>query len=827
MKRKSFNEGWMVSAGGSGLMEMFMPGSAKAQPVDLPHDAMIHEKPAADAKSGAQTGFYPGGEYVYTRKFQAPAEWADQTVLLEFEGVYETAKVYLNGNFVASSLYGYGGFTAELDAYLRYGQENEIKVIANNPAPNSRWYSGSGIYRNVNLLIGNKVHIEKDGIRITTKEIAADYAVAEVETKVKNLTRGRHFMKLDVNWLDAADGSCAAQDTVVFTVFAQGEETLRQNIRIEKARLWSCEEPNLYDVQVILSEDGEVLDTETIRTGLRMLSLDGKTGLRINGQETKQRGTCIHHDNGILGAATFAAAERKRAKEIKDAGFNAIRSAHHPMSPEMLAACDEYGLLVMDELADMWNEEKNQNDFSNYFDRCWEEETEKIVAKDYNHPCVILYSSGNEILDLGRESGGHWNRKICNRFHELDATRYTTTAVNGLITAAVSGKIQQIIVSMLTEKGIDPASLAGGGDSAESGIGAANMMMQMTNEDGFCQHPLMTECLEEAAQAADIAGYNYLTGRHAMEALLHPNKPVLGTETYPADIIRLWKLVEENGNVLGDYTWTGYDYLGEAGCGIFYYDGKQNFSSNYPDRIAYIGDINILGYRRPISYLREIVFGLRKAPYIGVVRMNRYGMQHSQTAWMFKDNVSSWTWPGYEGKETEVDVYSPDEEVELLLNGASLGKKPCGRDHGYTASWTVTYAPGELVAVGYQNGKETGHYSLTTAGEEVVLQAKADRTEIAADKDEIAFVTLTLTDRKGTDNLFAKKKVRATVEGAGILQAFGSAEPQPTRSYDDSEWETYDGQVMAAIRSIGEPGEIRVHFEAEGCESVTVSIACR
>lgn len=827
MKKICWNDGWEVSSGGTSLLEAFMPGSSKKQRVTLPHDAMIHEKPRPDAVSGAQTGFYPGGEYVYTKKFFAPAEWEKEAVIVEFEGVYAMARVYLNGDFVVSNLYGYGGFDAVLDSVIRYGEENEIKVVANNPEPNSRWYSGSGIYRNVNLVLGGPVHIEKDGVRITTKETAESCAVAEVETRVANLTRSRHQMKLRTVWIEKESRRQAAEDTVVFTIFPEGRETLRQNIFIPNAKLWDCEHPNLYEVQLELTEGDEIADEERIQTGLRVLALDGARGLRINGAAVKQRGTCIHHDNGILGAATFAAAEKKRAREIKEAGFNAIRSAHHPMSPEMLEACDEYGLLVMDELSDMWNEGKNRNDFSNFFDRCWEEETEKMVKKDYNHPCVILYSSGNEILDLGRATGGHLNRMICNKLHELDSTRYTTTAVNGLIASAVSGKIQGIVTDLLAEKGIDPSAAEDGTDDAESGIGAANMMMQLTNEDAFCTHPLMSEVLEEAAQASDIAGYNYLTGRHEMEKELHPNKPVLGTETYPADIVRLWRIVEENDHVLGDYTWTGYDYLGEAGCGIFYYDGKKNFSSNYPDRLAYIGDINILGYRRPISYLREIVFGLRKEPYIGVIRMNRYGLQKSQTAWMFKDNVSSWTWPGFEGKETEVDIYSPDEETELLLNGTSLGRKPCGRDYGFTATWKVTYVPGELVAVGYRNGRETGRYTLRTAGQEILLNASADRSQIHADGEDLSFVTVRLTDSEGNENLFAKKKVSVRIEGPATLQGYGSADPQPVQSYEDSCWETYDGEVMAAIRSTKDAGKILIHFEADGCEEAVAVLESR
>ncbi len=829
MQKISFNNGWELDKGGNSLMARLAGGGVPNEPVQLPHDAMIHETPVAEADSGAQTGFYPGGEYTYVKTFSAPAEWTGKEILLYFGGVYQTARVYVNGDFAAVSLHGYGGFTARIDKYLNFGADNEVKVIANNPTPNSRWYSGSGIYRGVDLLIGGDVMIEKDGVRITTKEADPALSVVEVETRVRNRTHGLHAMTLKTTITDAQTGAKAAEDTVVFSIYAEETEILRQNIAVPDAKLWDCENPNLYDVKVELCEGEEKADEDCVRTGIRVLSLDGVRGLRLNGVPVKQRGTCIHHDNGIIGAATFAAAEEKRAREIREAGFNAIRSAHHPMSIEMLNACDKYGILVMDELSDMWYEQKNRNDFSTYFDLCWEEEVEKIVAKDYNHPCVILYSSGNEILDLGRRTGGRLNRRICNKFHALDNTRFTTTAVNGLIAASVSGVMPMIIGDILQKRGIDPSVLMGGGgtETAESGVGAANMMMGLMNDDDFCAHPLMTKALEEAAQASDIAGFNYLTGRHVAEGTLHPNKPILGTETYPDDIVRLWRIVEENAHVLGDYTWTGYDYLGEAGCGIFYYDGTVNFSSHFPDRLAYIGDINLIGYRRPISYLREIVFGIRKEPYIGVIRMDRYGQQGSKTAWMFKDNVSSWTWDGYEGKQTEVDIYSPDEEVELFLNGKSLGRKACGKENGFTATYEVTYEPGELTAVGYHDGAETGRYILKTAGEEVILNACADRTEIAACASDLAFVTVKLTDAAGTENLWAKKTVKVTVEGPGVLQGYGSGEPQPTRSYDDTEWETYDGEVMAAIRSNGEAGTITVRFTAEGCEDAVVEITAK
>lgn len=826
MIRQNLNRHWKLTKGGSSLMAMMTGGAGQDVYVDLPHDAMIHETPAKDAVSGAQTGFYPGGEYTYTKQLSVPADWAGKDVFIEFEGVYQTAMVFVNGNFAASNLHGYGEFIVQADKYLNFGAENEIKVIANNPAPNSRWYSGSGIYRNVNLMVGGVVHIVPNGVKFTTKELCGSDALVEIETTLVNI--GREKKTVHVKAEMAFAGESAKSDCVEITIWPGESETVRSNMLIENARTWDCEQPDLYDVKVEILENGSVLDAEEFRTGVRVISLDAQRGFRLNGKEVKMAGTCIHHDNGVIGAATYAAAEEKRAREMRAAGFNAIRSAHHPMSRAMLSACDKYGLLVMDELSDMWNEHKNVNDFSVNFDANWEKEAERMVAKDYNHPCVVLYSIGNEILDLGRETGGRLSRRIANKFHALDAGRFTTAGINGLIAAAMWGYVQPIMMDLLKARGIDPAALQGGASTAESGVGAMNMMMSLMNDDLFACHPLMTKALEEAGQALDVAGYNYLTGRHEMEAQLHPNKPIVGSETYPDDIVRLWRIVEDNHHVLGDFTWTGYDYLGEAGCGIFYYDGTVNFSSHYPDRIAYIGDIDIIGNRRPISYLREVVFGARKAPYIGVIRMDRYGKQGSKTAWMFKDNIASWTWPGFEGKETEVDIYSADPEVELFINGVSQGRKPAGRENGFTATYKVVYQPGEIKAVGYDAaGAQTGEFMLQTAGEQVVLKAAADKAEMAAGGQDLSFVTVRLADAQGVANRFARKKVKVAVEGAGMLQGFGSAEPQPLASYDDCEWETYDGEVMAVVRSADEAGSVTVRFSAEGCEDAVVEIAVR
>lgn len=826
MLRKKWNQSWKVTKTGiSSLAAMFSGGSQEAQEVHLPHDAMIHETRCEDTPNGAQTGFYPGGQYVYTKTLEVPKAWEEKTAIVEFEGVYQTAMVYINGDFAGKNLHGYSNFYVTLDPYLKYGEQNEIKVIADNTAePNSRWYCGSGIYRNVNLLLGGRVHIPADGVRIRTVCATEESAIVEVETKLKNRAKRREAVSVEVTL--SKEEKAVARECVNVTVFPEEEDLIRASLCIMNPKLWDCDDPELYHCSIVIRNGNEVLDEYEEHVGIRTVFVDAGHGLRINGKTVKLRGTCIHHDNGIIGAATFEKAEERRCRQMKEAGFNSIRSAHHPMSRAMLDACDRIGMLVMDELSDVWTLHKNRHDFALYFEECWEQEVERMVAKDYNHPSVVLYSTGNEIPEFGTPAGARMNRKICNRIHELDATRYTTAGINGMMALFFGGGIEGVMKDIFTSQAQKRAEMADASDDQE-GVNAMNGLMGIMEGEGadlFARHPLLTKAIEENEMALDVIGLNYLTGRHMLEKEIHPNKTIVGTETYPADIVRLWDLVKKNPHVLGDFTWTGYDYLGEAGCGIFHYDGNVNFSSVYPERTAYIGDIDLIGYRRPISYFREIVYGLRKQPYLAVERVDRYGQKVSKTTWMFKDNVASWTWPGYEGKPAVADIYADAEEVELFINGRSLGKKPAGEACGFIATYELAYEPGELLAVSYENGYETGRFSLETAMEVVQLKVEADRTVLKADGEDLSFLTVKLIDEEGRENLFASKEISVSVEGAGSLQGFGSANPSSSESYDAATCKTYDGYAMAVVRAGEQGGKAVVKFSAEGCQSCIVEL---
>ena len=829
MIRRKWNDNWVMTKADESPLMAAMGGASEQNVLTLPHDAMIHEKRRKDTKNGHQTGFYPGGCYTYTKTFDAPLEWQNKDIYIEFEGVYEHAKVYINGSYAGGHPYGYTEFSMCANDYLNYGGQNMIQVIANNSSEeNSRWYSGSGIYRNINLHVGAPIHIALNGIRISTPEIDTTIAVANIEIELANISSVHKRIMVEVAIKDQ-DGKQVGFNTMPVTMFARTGEELCMRIGVEHPKLWSVESPNLYTVLVTVKEDDQVIDRGTEKFGFRSLSLTAQKGLRINGETVNLRGACIHHDNGILGAATYERAEERRVQILKRAGFNCVRSSHHPISRAFLEACDREGMLVLDELFDCWTKAKNNNDYSVSMPDYWETDAKQMVAKDYNHPCVIMYISGNEIQEAATPKGAQMCRAIMRKLHELDKTRYVTTAINGLLACMnrigdiicdITGMTMEQMMAMQSQQPEEPSGEQSGVDQANGNTD----LMKGPMADAFAANHIVTEMLEEFADVTDLTGYNYLTARHEMEHTLNPNRIVLGTETLPSDLVRLWKIVRENAHVIGDMTWTGWDYLGEAGSGCIYYDGRQGFMSNWPISVAGMGDIDILGNRRPISYFREIVFGLRKEPYIAVERLEHYGEKPTHSAWPWKDELESWTWKGYEGKPCVVNVYSDAETVELFLNGVSFGKKTAGEEADFYASFELAYEPGTLTAVNYRNGNEAERWNLISASDEVKLCVEADRSSIMADGNDLVYIMISLQDDKGIKNLQIKKKIEVSVSGEGTLLGVGNADPGTENHYDNPIWDTYDGYLLAVVRATNTPGMITVIATSEGMDSQKIEI---
>ena len=807
MKRIDVSHGWRLSRPG-GLFDGFGDGPT-AQTVDLPHDAMIHEKRSPDSANGPDSAWYDGGTYIYEKSLPVPAEWRDRTVLLEFEAVAQNAMVFVDGQYAGKRPYAYSGFKLPIGHLLRYGGESTIRVLAKTGMQQtSRWYSGTGILRPVRLWVGGETHLLPDGLRFTTECCSEKEALVTCSAAVGHTSQGRSACRIQFTLRDA-DGNVAAREDQPLTLF--GRETARPSVRfhIPKPRLWNTDTPHLYTLTAVLTEDGVVLDEDSVQTGIRTITVDPVHGFRLNGRSLKLRGGCIHHDNGILGGVSLFEAEKRRVERMKAAGFNAIRSAHNPASRALLEACDQAGMLVMDELFDVWNESKRDHDYSLFFAEWWEKDMESIVEKDYNHPSVILYTLGNEIPETGTAAGAAQNRAMLGKFRTLDPTRPIANCINGMF--SVMPHMRTILAEVL------------GNEIAELPTDINELMSMFdANIDEIMRHPIVAEATEETFAGLDVCGYNYMASRYALDAELYPNRVILGSETNPDKIGYNWPVIQSLPHVIGDFCWTGWDYIGEAGVGKNDYDMTHAMYGPWPWFLAYCGDFDICGNRRPQSYYREIVFGLRAAPYIAVERPDRHGIPKCTTNWTWPDVIESWTWHGQDGKPTTVEVYSDSEDVELLLNGTSIGRKLVGEVMPFKALFDVTYTPGTLTAVGYRDGAETGRMSLSTAGVPAAVALKAEREAAPADGTPV-YVDVVVVDAEGNPVPCAVADVTLELEGDGVLLGFGSANPATTETFDGNTHSTFDGRALSVLAA-GKPGTVVLRAYADKLDAGEVTV---
>lgn len=785
MSRVLFNDGWTVGPFVSPFDEL-SGGASKAQAVTLPHDAMrtLARDPAAPA--GASGGYFPGGAVTYRKTFTAPQEWRSAVVELEFGGVYRDAMIYLNGVLIGQRPNGYVPFRVRLDDAIRYGSPNQIRVDA-RAHQDSRWYSGLGIHRDVHLHVLPVTHLSPNGIHITTPDIDDDLAVVGIAVDITNDARSTETRRVRSTLSDAT-GIVVAREWSTVTLRGHSAETVRQRLLVPSPQRWSVEHPHLYEATIELFDGEDVRDTVTLRFGVRHLQLDPIHGLRINGETVLLRGACIHHDNGILGAVSVPDAELRRVRILKDAGFNAIRSAHNPASAALLDACDQVGMLVIDEAFDMWTEGKKPFDYSLAFTDWWERDIEAMVQQDRNHPSVILYSIGNEILDAGKPLGAQLGRRIAEKVRTLDPTRFLTNGISGFVAT-----LTDIIPAIQAEL----ADRTGGVNDIE---GSDKEIIDRVNRS-----ELVTNAIEESHGIVDVAGHNYSLWRYESEHERYPNRIVVGTETHPKDIAANWDVVKRLPYVIGDFTWTGWDYIGEAGLGVTSYssDGAGWTGADYPALLAFCGDIDITGWRRPASYYRQIAFGLRAEPYIAVHRPRPEKRTPSSLDWAWSDSISSWTWDVPLGELMTVDVYSDADEVALFLNGNPLGVRPISRE--FVASFVVPYAPGELQAVAWRRGQPAQHSVLRSAGPISALQAAVESKQPPSVSDGLEFVTITVTD---ADGLPVTRDVDLSAGTTGDIELIGLASGRPVTlsSLSGSACTTYDGRAQAILRRTG-PGD--------------------
>ena len=759
MKKISFCEGWTFAEEGQ-----------EFHPVTLPHDAQILKKRDPSVSDGGH-GYFPGGKYIYEKRFSGEG-LKGKNVLIVFEGIYRNSTVIFNGRTIGGHHYGYSEFSVRLDDIQ---DENILRVEADNSElPNSRWYTGGGIYRPVWLYEGGKDPIALHGVKITTLSI--DPAVIRVETETE-------------------------AETARIEIFDQGKliaygEGRTCEITIPNAKLWSDEDPYLYTCRVSTGTD-EAEET----FGIRTIAWSTK-GLFVNGKETLLRGGCVHHDSGVLGAATLDESEFRRVRILKENGFNAIRSSHNPASRALLEACDHYGMYVMDELADMWYNRKTKYDYGLNFMEDWKEDAELMVRKDYNHPSVLMYSIGNEVAEPHEEKGQKLGEEITAYLHSVDQTRPVTIGLNLMIlNRAAQGKgIYQD--GEMSEQGSEKKK-----ESQNASLGfnmIASFIGSGMNKAGNSKK--IDAMADPIIRTVDIAGYNYASGRYPLEEKQHPERIIVGSETFPQDIWKNWQMVKKYPYLLGDFMWTSWDYLGEAGIGAWSYTGGMPFNRPYPWLLAGAGVIDITG--RPDASCRyaETVWDLLEKPVIAVRPLNHPGVRPAKSVWRGTNAVESWAWENCDGNEAFIEVYSKYPVVELVLNNRIIGRK---KTKECRAFFKTKYEPGKLeaYAVSEKGGIVSDACLISAEGKKTVC--------LTAEKpfcsdSEIIYVDVEIRGENGVLESACDRTLKAETENCELL-GFGSANPCTEESYTSGTFTTYMGRALAVIRRTSqEPAVLRI-----------------
>ncbi|WP_433676930.1 glycoside hydrolase family 2 TIM barrel-domain containing protein [Microbacterium gorillae] len=770
--------------------------------VRLPDDAMLRAGRDPEASGGAETGWFRGGDYDYVTQWSAPH--GDGEVVLVFEGVQGDADVTVNGEKVGTVRSGYTETELTITEVVRRGEVNDIRVIVHHrDQPAERWYPGSGLYRPVHVVTRPLTHFGTDSVRVTTTEIEGARAGVRVDVRMSGEAPAstRVTARLTANGETVAQGLLHGASGAI-------------HLDVTDPRPWSADTPFRYELLVTAETDDDVLDEWRSRVGLRTVSVDAQQGLRINGKRVLLAGACIHHDNGLLGAATHRAAEYRRIRILKDAGFNAIRSAHNPLSRDLLDACDELGMYVLDELADYWFVRKSRFDHSDRFRDTWRHDADALIAKDRNYASVIMYASGNEIPETATAAGVELSREITEHFHTTDPTRPVTVAINLFLNAMVS-----MNASPYSAKGDRSEEAMAGSTEANVMINHIGRLMSVVS-----RLPRADRASREAFATVDVAGYNYGIARYKGDAQRYPHRVILGSETLPSDVAKAWRLAQEIPAVIGDFVWAGWEYLGEAGVAVWVPGKKAGLAKPYPYVVAGPGMFDLTG--RPDASLRlaQAAWGVLDAPVITVRPLDRAGQPYVRSAWRVTDAVESWSWRGSEGKRAEITVYSTADEIELVVGDRSIGRRRAGRNTEFRFSFTTQWESGTVRAIAYRDGTEVSRSELSSASDDVSVQLRPEANTLLADGDDLAFVHVELADADGVVEMLDDDHVDVEVSGPAELVGFGTANPAPVDSFLSARTTTYRGRALAIVRSTGETGEVRITARSRHRGETTVTL---
>ncbi|NOW97884.1 glycoside hydrolase family 2 TIM barrel-domain containing protein [Mucilaginibacter sp. SG564] len=771
-QKQLFDYNWKFKLGDDSLARFRGFSDTGWRNLDLPHDWSIEGKINPKNPTGGAGGYFPAGIAWYRKTFKAPREWKGKSISVYFEGVYMNSEVFINGKSLGVRPYGYSSFSYDLSTYLDFSKENVIAVrVDNSRQINSRWYSGSGIYRHVWMKIFNPVHVADWGVAVSTPDVSSKQASVQVNTTVKNETA--FSQKITVKtWLLTEFAKVTGNNSIIIELPAHQVKKITQTIKIVKPLLWAPENPHLYRAQIQVSKGNDIMDETKIAFGIRSLKFTAEHGFQLNGKTVKLSGGCVHHDNGCLGAAAFDRAEERKVELLKAGGFNAVRTSHNPPSEAFLDACDRLGLLVIDEAFDGWRGGKNKYDYSVYFDHWWKRDLETMVLRDRNHPSIFMWSIGNEISERKTPEAVITAKMLADAVKNIDTTRPVTSAI-----------------------------------------------VTWGNEwESF--DPLMA--------VHDVCGYNYQLQSAPADHKRIPSRIIVQTESYPRDAFANWKLVQNYSYIIGDFVWSAIDYLGESGIGRSYYSGEvpgENWENDFfPWHAAYCGDIDLTGWRKPISHYRSLLYNDKEMLYMAVREPNPEPLEIKETRWSVWPTWESWTWPGFEGRNIDVEVYSKYSKVRLYLNGKLLGEKPTTEEQEFKATFSVPYTPGNLKVVGVENDKETESFILQTAGIAAKIKLIADRKEILANGQNLSYVRIEITDKNGIIQSNATNRLHFKIDGPGTIAGVDNADIKDVDSYAGNSRKVWHGSAMIVIRSTHNTGDIKLTVSSTDLSDATLTV---
>lgn len=788
-----FDDGWKFKAGDIKDGEKQSFNDLKWRDIDLPHDWSIENLPGQDpqkvigpfSKDSSQgkraTGYAVGGTAWYRKHFTLKKIDEGEIINILFDGVYMNADFWINGKHLGNQPYGYTAISYDLTSFLNpAGQDNVLAVQVKNEGRNSRWYSGSGIYRHVWLIRKKPVHIAQNSVFITTENISDNEAKMKVKSVVDKKTDGNSEVSLLINII-GPDGKISQKVKTGVKTLTTGGADFIQSITVPHPELWSLETPNLYTAEIQVVADDKVTDRVTTTFGIRTIHFDAQTGFTLNGKKVLLKGGCMHNDNGFLGSATIDRAEERRVELMKTYGFNAIRTSHNPPSKQFLDACDRLGVLVMDEAFDMWEKEKNPDDYHLYFREWWKRDLEALILRDRNHPSVILWSVGNEIPERADSSGVAICRNMVSLIHQLDNTRPVTAGV-----------------CIFWERPERPWS-----------------------------------DVDSAFTSLDVCGYNYQLLQYDPDHIRFPSRIIVGTESFSGAIFDNWRSVLDNSWVIGDFVWTAMDYLGEAGVGSARLvdtarTSRRGFSglSSWPAWFnAFCGDIDLCGFKKPQLLSRDVVWNNSMLEMV-VHSPIPEGKREIVSGWGWPDELQSWNWEGNEGKMMNVRVFTSSPAVRLELNGKFIDEKLVSDTSKFIVNFKVPYEPGILKAIALADGKQVATKELKTTGTPAKIRLTADRIKIDANRNDLSYVKVEITDVK--DNLIPNANIPVSFEvsGVGEIAGSGNACPNDMVSFNNPVCKTYHGQALVILRPLKnkKAGKITLGAKANGLDTGEINI---